>query len=241
MAPVSTFYDPRYPPTKFLLTSRHKINIGCIMCGFPRTGTHWIKNVISKSTGLKTGDLYGQKPTYSDKTVLLIKIHARSKRIAYFKAKWLLPPFNFGGKYIYVYRDPRDAIISLYEMYENKIDQQELSIDDFFRLYDPITQYRWEIKSWVFANHQNLLLIKFEELKRCPEKEFGRIFRFIGLNTTSYAKYINEMVATVDNSERPRGTAYGWKTTLKKYEPIIKKVSTELNREIKLLGYDPIR
>ena len=53
----------------------------------------------------------------------------------------------------------------------------------------------------------------------------------------SYEEYINEMVATVDDSDRLRGIVYGWKTTLKKYEPIIEKVSTDLYREIKLLGY----
>ena len=104
MVSTKNFYDKRYPPTKFLRKNSEKIYLHCIMCGFPRTGTHWIRQVIEKSTGHKTCNMYEGKPTYVDKKVLLIKIHARSRRIAYVKALLLLPAFKFGGKYIYVYQ-----------------------------------------------------------------------------------------------------------------------------------------
>lgn len=232
------FYDSRYPPTKFLSYNKSKINIRCILCGFPRTGTHWIRNVIEKSSGEKTFNLYENKPSLKDKNVLLIKIHARSKFIANVKSLWLLPPFSFGGKYIYVYRDPRDAIISLYEMYKKEKKNKNLDSKEYLESQDPIGQYKWEINSWVAKKHDNVLLVRFEDLKISPLDGFKRILEFLDLNVPVKIDSIQKMVNTEDNTQRPRGTAYGWKRASKEYEYIIKAVSKRLKKEIAMLGYE---
>ncbi len=200
------------------------------MCGFPRTGTHWIRQVVEKSTGHKTCNMYEDKPTYVDKKVLLIKIHARSRRIAYVKALLLLPAFKFGGKYIYVYRDPRDAIISLYEMYRKLKNLPNLDETKFLSVYDPIRQYQWEINSWVLSNQKNVLIVKFEELKRSPNNVFKKIFDYIGVNAEISENAVKKMVATSDSKIRPRGTIYGWKKTSGEYQNIITTVSYRLKR-----------
>jgi len=239
IATANSFYDSRYPPTKFFRYHRSKIHIQCIMCGFPRTGTHWIRNVIEKSTGKKTFNLDSDPPSFSDKEVLLIKIHARSKFIARAKASWLLPPHDFGGKYIYVYRDPRDSIISMYEMYKMHKKGKDNNIDPkkFLKTTDPIGQYRWEINSWVLKKHNNILLIKFEDLKMFPEEGFKKIFRFLNLSSPIVYGAINEMVSASDSKKRPRGAAYGWKSAPKEYELIVDTATKKLANEIKLLGY----
>ena len=234
----SKFYKTPYPPTKFLKSHPSKIHIQCIMSGFPRTGTHWIRNVIEKSTGQKTYDLHTNRPSPGNKNVLLIKIHARNKFIARLKALWLLPRFNFGGKYIYVYRDPRDSIISLYEMYKKIKDKDHLNPENFLNIYDPIGQYRWEINRWVMPKHKNVLLVRFENLKLCPLDEFQRIFRFLGLKHPIAADTFGKLVATTDNKKRPRGTAYGWKKASADYQFLIDSVTNHLEREIISLGYE---
>jgi Sulfotransferase domain len=240
IAPMTSFYDARYPPTKFLRYHQSKIHIQCIMCGFPRTGTHWIRNVIEKSTGKKTFNLYANKPSPSDKDVLLIKVHARNKFIARVKTLWLLPPFDFGSKYIYVYRDPRDSIISMYEMYKKAKEFVDLDTEEFLDINDPISQYRWEINAWVFQKHEDVLLVKFEDLKMFPSEGFRRIFRFLGLNSTIADESIRQMVCALDTKKRPRGTAYGWKKAPVEYQSIIDAVVNKLDKEIRLLGYDEI-
>ena len=232
------FYDNKYPITKFFSYYKKKINIKCIMSGFPRTGTHWIRNVIEKSTGEKTYNLYKNKPSPNDKIVTVIKIHARSKKIAYLKALWLLPSFNFENKYIYVYRDPRDAIISLYEMYKKEKKANIMDIKKYLNRQDPIGQYRWEINSWVFKKHDNVLLVKFENLKMNPYEGFKRIFEFLNLKSPVLVDSVQQMVATEDGKERPRGIAYGWKKAPKEYKILIDSVSSELKKEIALLGYE---
>ncbi|MFX0197729.1 MAG: sulfotransferase domain-containing protein [Candidatus Hodarchaeota archaeon] len=168
MGPALSFYDPKFPPWKYLIPQRKWIHVNCIMSGFPRTGTHWIRNVIEKSCNLKTGDLFEKKPGYEDKYVALIKIHARSKRIAMAKAIWLLPPFKFDHHFIYVYRDPRDAIISLFEMYKKRKNMDHLTPSIFLEKYDPIRQYQWEINEWVIRRPANVYQVKFENLKKTP-------------------------------------------------------------------------
>lgn len=238
IAPMTSFYDARYPPTKFFRFHQSKIHIQCIMCGFPRTGTHWIRNVIEKSTNKKTFNLYTNKPLPSDKDVLLIKVHARSKFVARVKALWLLPPFDFGGRYIYVYRDPRDSIISMYEMYKKEKEYEDLNADEFLHIIDPIRQYCWEINAWVLQKHKDVLLVKFEDLKNLPSEGFRKIFKFLGLDSPIVDGSIRQMVCSSDSKKRPRGTAYGWKKAPGEYKLIIDTVSNKLEKEIKLLGYE---
>ena len=238
LAPLSTFYDYRYPPTKFIKKYKSEIYIKCILCGFPRTGTHWIRNVIEKSTGKKTYDLYFNKPTYLDKEVLLCKIHARNKKIAYLKALWLLPKFNFEGKYIYVYRDPRDSIISMYEMYKKEKKVDYIKPEEYLKVYDPIGQYRWEINSWVINKQKDVYIVKFENLRTNPEDYFKKILNFLNLNYPIANKYIDKLVGTSDKVKRPRGKAYGWRNTKNKdYKVIIDEIQKRLDREIKIIGY----
>ena len=235
---LKSLYSTQYPPTKFLKPQHSKIHIQCIMSGFPRAGTHWIRNVIEKSTGRETYDLHYKRPSHLNKDVLLIKIHARNKFIAHLKALWLLPRFDFGGKYIYVYRDPRDAIISLYEMYKKIKAIDDLDPEHFLNIYDPIGQYSWEINRWVVPNHKDVLLVKFENLKLNSLEEFPRIFRFLCLDFPIAVESIGKLVATTDAKKRPRGTAYGWKNASIDYKSIIDTVNSRLEREIKMLGYE---
>ena len=114
----------------------------------------------------------------------------------------------------------------------------DLEGEDFLKIYDPIRQYRWEIRAWVLKNHKDLLLVKFEDLKQFPAESFQRIFSFLEISAPVVGKFIGEMVATSDSQNRPRGAAYGWKKAPKEYLCIIEAVSHQLSQEIRLLGYE---
>ena len=225
--------------TWILNRSIPRSRIHCIMCGFPRSGTHWIRNVIEKSTGEKTYELF-KKYNPTDKNILLNKIHTKNKIVARTKALLELPPHNFDGKYIYVYRDPRDSIISLYEMYKIAKGFSELKSVDFLHNYDPVGQYRWEIDAWVLHQHKNVLLVKFEDLKLDPLVSFTKIFEYLRLNANVDKRSIGKVVGAVDTKKRPRGTAYGWKSAPCEYTELIDIISKKLAREIKMFGYDDV-
>lgn len=238
MSPVSIFLRADYPLLWPLRPSVPRIDIHCFLCGFPRTGTHWIRNVIEKSAAQKTYDIHDSKPAPGAESVLLVKIHARNKLIARAKALLVLPPHKFRGKYIYTYRDPRDAIISLYEMYKKSKDLSGLQARSFLQNYDPIRQYRWEINAWVLRRHKDVLLVKFEDLKLKTTEGFKRIFSFLDLRPEINKEYTEEIVAASDNKNRPRGAAYGWKSAPAEYGWLIDQVTRELAKEIEWLGYD---
>jgi hypothetical protein len=197
-------------------------------------------NVVEKSTGAKTYNLHKNKPVLSDNNVLLIKIHARSKFIARSKALWLLPPHTFAGKYIYTYRDPRDAIISLYEFHKHRTGLSFLTPQQFLKDYDPIGQYRREIGAWVLPRHADVLLVKFEALRQSPQAEFQRIFRYLDLDRAIDAASIDESVAQAESTQRPRRTAYGWKSAPATYRGLIETVSSALVKEVQALQYEPL-
>lgn len=221
----------------FKIKSQFKIE--CVMCGYPRSGTHWISNVVQKSS-----DLYS--PDYAeidykmalDKHIPLIKIHARSKSVLKLKMFLLLPPHIFKKKYIYTYRDPRDAIISLYNMY-NILKNKNLSQKEFLNIYDPIGQYKWEIKSWVLNNKSaNVLTVRFEDLKNDTTNIFNKIFSFININENVNYESLNEFVGVVEKNNRKKGAIYGWKENYDEYIDLIEEINKDLSEEIVKLGYD---
>lgn len=208
-----------------------------ILCGYPRTGSHWIRNVVEKSCSVLTFDIAERRVTYETKNVGMVKIHARNRGVARIKALWALPRHDFGHKFVYSYRDPRDAIISLYEMYMNQKGIAELNPVDFLKMYDPIRQYRWEIGSWVLKEHDDVFLVRFEELKQDPMTMFKELFTYLGYDAPIDPEAVKTRVATADSKKRPRGTAYGWKTAPDEYRPLVDAANAGLKREIELLGY----
>lgn len=141
---------------------------------------------------------------------------------------------------IYSYRDPRDAIISLYEMYKKRKNMSELTPERFLDIYDPIGQYRWEVRAWVKRKHKNVLLVRFEDLKQRPIEEFQRIFSFLDLAADVNEESIDKPVNLVDSTNRPRSTAYGWKSAPPEYEGVIRVINEKLGKEIRDLGYETL-
>jgi hypothetical protein len=223
-----------------LFTSRSDFNISCVMAGFPRSGTHWICNVIEKSSGRYCPNLedIDFNRVYTDGRLCVIKIHARSKLVLKLRMFLSLPPHYFKKKYIYVYRDPRDAIISLYNMY-NIIKKKNLSQKEFLHVYDPVGQYKWEINSWVLCKKkENVLIIRFEDLKLDSINTFKDIFTFLNLKSQLKEETLNEYVGVVENNERKKGTVSGWKTSYEDYKELIEEINKKLQHELILLNYN---
>ncbi|MCB2141154.1 sulfotransferase domain-containing protein [bacterium] len=180
MSSLSTIIPIQKIIEKLIHSRNKKIFIDAFLCGFPRSGTHWILNVVQESTGIPTYEI-SKNERITNNRLILVKIHARNRIIAKAKAFISLPNYQFGGKYIYIYRDPRDAIISLYEMTKKLKNKKELGQKEFMKMYDPIGQYKWEINSWVRHKYNNVLTINFEDLKNDSLGAFKKIFNFLNI------------------------------------------------------------
>jgi hypothetical protein len=149
-----------------VLSCKSNFSISCVIYGFPRTGTHWVRNVVDKSSEEYCPSLAEIKfdTIIKNQIFPIFKIHARSKFIAKMKMFFLIPLHKFCDKFIYVYRDPRDAIISLYNMYNNR-HGGNCKQEHFLKSYDPINQSKWELNSWVLnkktRNNENILIVRF--------------------------------------------------------------------------------
>ena len=220
-----------------LFYSKNDIEIKSVLCGFPRSGTHWIRNVISETTDLYCGSMDDFNFYESSNKIIFptFKIHARSKLIAKIKMFFYLPPHKFANKFIYIYRDPRDAIISLYNMY-NVLKNVNLSQKNFLELYDPIGQYKWEINSWVFNKSKDILVIRFEDLKLNPKNVFHKICNYIDIENKNEYKGIDEFVGQVESNYK-KGEIFGWKNKYNEYKFLIDSINDELNNEISHLNY----
>lgn len=216
-----------------------KIKIDYVITGFPRSGTHWVRNVVETNSLKYCPNLEDMNldKIINDKEVFLIKVHARSPIILKLKLFFQLPPNLFSGKVIYVYRDPRDSIISLYNMY-NILKNKKLSQREFLDSYDPIGQYSWEIKEWVLNNKTtDILVIRFEDLKNKQVDTFNRIFKFLDINFKGDFQGMNTFVGVVENNTRPKGSVYGWKLS-PEYKILIDEVNKRIPHIIMQLGYD---
>jgi hypothetical protein len=125
-------------------------------------------------------------------------------------------------------------------MYKHRKGLASLTPRQFLQDYDPIGQYRWEIRAWALSKHDNVLLVRFEALKHDPLGEFQRIFHYLDLHNSVNEASIDESVAQAEHTRRPRRAVYGWKSASAAYKEVIDTVNVALAKEIKELQYEPM-
>jgi len=71
-----------------------------------------------------------------------------------------------------------------------------------------------------------------------PVAIFEKIFGYLNIDAPVDRRCIGQRVLVADLDKRPRAAAYGWKKAPPKYQCIIDSDHKELDKEIKLLGYE---
>lgn len=230
------------------------------LVSFPRSGSNFLQNVLAKSSNKSCESLYGAIWA-QPKTYLSLKSHAISEA-------WLLdeidrysPQSWNNPKIIYIYRDPRDVMVSFWEFvqYRKKIKiPQEFFIDqtayDYatFESKDPVLDrrvewaplsvgnaYRKHYNNWILKNEtETFRIFKFEEMLRSPKVEFERLFTFLGIKCEIEETALSERVSLYgDGKSRGRGQHHGWKTNYNKYKSIVDRVERNFSDILETLGY----
>lgn len=89
------------------------------------------------------------------------------------------------GRYIYVYRDGRDVLVSYFHMYKNYVNP----MIEFLKFFEDFLAGRVQYGSWfqhvaTWTTHQepHVLFVRYEDLIRETKAEIKRIAEFIGVS-----------------------------------------------------------
>ena len=97
-------------------------------------------------------------------------------------------PINPATKYIYIYRNPKDIVVSLYHHYTvDKFDTFIGTFDEFFQLYMDKNCFNYCEQLKEYINHKddpNLFILTFEELRSQFKLKVNEIANFLDVDLT---------------------------------------------------------
>jgi len=169
---------------------------------YPKAGTSWIQELAwlvnhNADTAAARAVPSGLRTTYIELVVpgkdkLALLRDAQSPRhVKWHHSAWLLPaPVVANGKIIYLYRNPKDLVVSWYHFQRlNPIYGFEGSFDQFFDhfLADNVAygSYWENLRSWwVLRDTPNVLVLSYEEMHADLQSVTHQVARFLNKELT---------------------------------------------------------
>ena len=197
---------------------------------YPKCGTTWAQQIVrliinrGKEDGLKLDEAVPWVEFFTSIPALGFKYHVDIDKMASpraFKSHFpydLMPcgsPSDTPGKYIYVVRNPRDVAVSyfhhdraipFYPLYEwsdyfEMFMRGDLDFGDYF---DHVLSW------WAHKDDDNVLFLKYEDMKKNLPSAVATIAKFIGQDTS---KELVEEIAhktTFENMKKDSSANYEW-------------------------------
>jgi Sulfotransferase domain len=171
------------------------------LASYPRSGSTWLRFMMLEI-------LTGSSPDFKKVNQLLPSVGDHSSGVPLLPGTGRLIKTHEAyrkqyKKAVYLVRDARDVVLSEYA-YEKGLGRFEKDCDQFLRVFlsGKVSGYgSWQhhVHSWLDADSGGdveLLVVRFEELRRHPEETLARLTQFIGVNVDD--QLIRKVVA--DNS-----------------------------------------
>lgn len=209
-----------------------------IVVGVPKSGNTWLIRLVAEAMNSPIGSRKSKRPISAEGpnrtgNYYIIHDHGYEKD-------------GCDNKVIYIYRDPRDVIVSMYFYWETRT--MDDAIDKAFKRWKRRMDY------WVFGNMADTI-VTFEQLKEDAPFHLGRVLSEIGLvpvvdvNVVVAHQEINAKRREVekDGDTRPHGKSFqlaflrkgivgDWKNHFT--EENAKRVHDELYDYMNRLGYE---
>ncbi|XP_035205744.1 sulfotransferase family cytosolic 1B member 1-like [Stegodyphus dumicola] len=157
---------------------------------FPKCGTNWMKYIVH------TIITRGQKPLESShqltyEAVPFVDISGIAAvealpdpRPIHYHLPYDLIPKNPKAKYIYIFRNPKDTVVSFYH-FTMQTDELNVSFDEYFDTFMKglvaYGDYFDHVLSWYeHRNDPNVLFLSYEQLHANTKEQVLRIAKFLG-------------------------------------------------------------
>ena len=232
---------------------------------YPRSGNTWMRFLIANLIHPET------PATFSNIERFVPDIHALSsatlKRVP--RPRFLKSHEYFDARYqkiVYVVRDPRDVVISLYHFRRKyRIIDDGYPIEKYVELFlkgDMDVSWGEHVGSWLGGrkNHNGFLLVRYEDLLQDPSRQLHRIAHFLGVDTCAERvapaiersavdrlrklekvesdKWVTTKGWRQDVSFIGAGKSGGWRNTLPRISA--EMIESAWGDLMKNLGYEPI-
>ena len=171
------------PPGRTL----HVYEDDTFILSYPRSGNTWLRfliaSLVSGSDDVDFLNIERLIPDIYQNSALRLRLMQRPRILKSHE--------HFNSRYqhiVYIVRDPRDVLMSLfnYQITMNQIDEL-YSLDSYGRQFlrgdVPFGSWREHVDGWVSAWHgqDNFLLLRYEDLHREPAAQLARLAEFLGL------------------------------------------------------------
>lgn len=223
---------------------------------YPRSGTTWTRFTMFEI-------LTGESATFEsvNSVMLGVGIHDRARAVLPGEGRLIGTHESYRKEYkraVYLVRDVRDVILSEYA-FITALDRFHGTLDEFIAAFfrgkiNGFGAWPRHVNSWLdspIAGTPNLLVLKYEDLRKDPEGQFRRMLDFAGLKRDPEA--VRQAIANnslekmrVKENDSPRkasvrgrfvrgGFVQGWKDKLS--EEQLRRIEANAGETLMRLGY----
>lgn len=194
-----------------------------LLCSYPKSGTHWAFEILNLVAISPDRSKYTQMPVLNIEVIGVegIRSFPSPKVIQTHLPYDALPPsMQNHPKIVYVMRNPKDQLVSLYHHYSATLGTKALSWAQFFeamRNEEGVEYGSWIRNSlqWWSACRQrtNVLFLFYEEIMQDHEAAVKRLSKFVGVHLEDdEVRQIVEMTSfnRMKHEKQPPEQFYTW-------------------------------
>jgi hypothetical protein len=235
------------------ITDFHSDDI--FIVGYPKSGNTWMQNLVA-------GLVYGVDPGYAPDSLiqdLVPGVHHR----AYYK-RYISPmffnshnlPVREYKRVIYLIRDGRDVMVSYFH-YNRALRGTEVNFLKMVKEGEGLFPCKWHehVEAWINNPYNaEMLLIKYEDLKKDPVNELERLCKFTGIirdkallnrvaaGTSFERMRLKEVQYGIDDPRLPKDKFFTRRGEIGSYkdempQDVLESFLSEAGRTLRKLGY----
>jgi hypothetical protein len=155
------------------------------LASYPRSGNTWTRFLLAEILSAETATFDNV-----NRAIPEMGIHARARMVLPNGGRLIKTHEPYRSEYkraVYVGRDIRDVVLSQYSR-ERELGLHRMELDEYLHRFlqgrlSGFGAWQNHLQSWLdsaLASNGNMLLIKFEDMRRDPEPSISRIVRFLG-------------------------------------------------------------